>query len=100
MPRTSTATATGNPTLSLVICASRPLIRSYDDRGRTRAAACLRFLRRRRRGTGGTAGPGNPGVQPDILSVVPFHWGGTPDYGAPWHLPPAIPRPTFPPPPT
>src|SRR5437016_11260591 len=76
MPRASTATATRNPTLSFVICASRPLIRPYDDRERARGAALpqcsgatpTRY--RRHDGRSGTAGNGIPVVDRDIVTVV------------------------------
>src|SRR2546426_1770099 len=76
MPRASTATATRNPTLSVAICASRPLIRPYDGRERARGAALpqcpaatpTRY--RRHDGRSGTAGNGILVVDLDIATVV------------------------------
>src|SRR5256885_17059454 len=74
MPRASTATATRNPTLSVVICASRPLIRPYDGRERARGAALpqcpaatpTRY--RRHDGRSGTAGHGILAADLDIAT--------------------------------
>src|SRR2546427_11706905 len=76
MPRASTATATRNPTPSVVISASRPLIRPYDGRELARGAALpqcpaatpTRY--RRHDGRSGTAGNGILVVDLDIATVV------------------------------